>query len=112
MSTRVLCLAMGAALLAACTWEDMSGYPCPSGGTTLTYENFGQAFFAAWCVSCHGGPNGYSSRAFTDITTIRAQAADIFRNAAQDNETMPPGPNGPSKAQRYQLAEWLSCGAP
>jgi mono/diheme cytochrome c family protein len=109
---RPLVLAMVVAAIAACSWEDMSGHPCPSGGTTLTYANFGQGFFTQWCVSCHGGPNGYSSRAFTDITTIRAQAADIFRNAAEDNETMPPGPHGPSKTDRYQLAEWLSCGAP
>lgn len=93
-------------------WEDMSSYSCPDGGTTLTYENFGQSFFSEWCVSCHGGPNGYSSRAFTDVDTIRAQAADIFKNAAEDNASMPPGPDGPSKAQRDQLAEWLACGAP
>ena len=99
-------------VLVACSWEEMSSYPCPPAGTTLTYENFGQTFFQDWCVSCHGGPNGYSSRSFTDISTIRVQAADIFRNAAEDNQTMPPGPNGPPKEQRYQLAEWLSCGAP
>jgi hypothetical protein len=96
----------------ACGWEDMSTYPCPQGGTTLTYDNFGQSFFTTYCVSCHGGPNGYSSRAFTDVTTIRAQAADIFKNAAEDNETMPPGPYGPPKDQRHKLAEWLACGAP
>jgi mono/diheme cytochrome c family protein len=112
MKTAALMLVMSLSALAACTWEDMSSYPCPDAGTTLTYENFGQAFFAEWCVMCHGGPNGYSSRAFTDIDTIRAQAADIFRNAAEDNQTMPPGPNGPPKAQRAELAEWLSCGAP
>jgi|GEM_PF-1286744 len=101
-----------AALAPACTWEDMSSYPCPDGGSTLTYANFGQTFFADWCVSCHGGPNGYSSRSFTDLDSIQAQAADIFKNAAEDNETMPPGPNGPPKDQRYELAQWLACGAP
>ena len=112
MTTRFLLFAMTVAAASACSWEDMSSYPCPSGGTPLTYETFGQTFFEAWCVSCHGGPNGYSSRSFTDLTSIRAQAADIFRNAAEDNETMPPGPNGPSKSERYDLAVWLSCGAP
>jgi hypothetical protein len=110
--TRILLVVIFTSVIAACSWEEMSSYPCPDAGTTLTYENFGQNFFEGWCVSCHGGPNGYSSRAFTDLDTIRAQAADIFRNAAEDNQTMPPGPNGPPKAQRYALAEWLSCGAP
>jgi mono/diheme cytochrome c family protein len=107
----VLSLAVLTSAALGC-WEDMSSYPCPPGGTTLTYENFGQSFFSEWCVSCHGGPNGYSSRAFTDVDSIRAQADDIFKNAAEDNATMPPGPVGPSKAQRDDLAEWLACGAP
>jgi cbb3-type cytochrome c oxidase subunit III len=101
-----------AVALVSCGWEEMSSHPCPDAGTTLTYETFGQPFFESWCISCHGGPNGYSSRSFTDLSTIRVQAADIFRNAADDNATMPPGPNGPSKADRDNLGEWLSCGAP
>jgi hypothetical protein len=107
-----LALLLGVVLAAACGWEDMSSYPCPTGGTTLTYQSFGQPFFDGYCVQCHGGPNGYSSRSFTDVSTIRAQAADIFRNAARDNTTMPPGPNDPPQAERYKLGEWLSCGAP
>jgi len=109
---KVLFVAMVAAALAACGWEDMSDYPCPPGGTTLTYDNFGKQFFQNYCVTCHGGPNGYSSRAFTDIDTIRVQAAEIFKNAARDNTTMPPGPYDPPQAERYELGEWLSCGAP
>jgi hypothetical protein len=111
MKSALLIVAILASTALGC-WEDMSSYSCPDGGTTLTYENFGQSFFSEWCVSCHGGPNGYSSRAFTDVDTIRAQAADIFKNAAEDNATMPPGPDGPSKAARDELAEWLACGAP
>jgi hypothetical protein len=100
------------AALAACSWEEMKDYPCPQGGTQLTYDNFGKGFMDSYCVRCHGGPNGYSSRAFTDVDLIRANAADIFRNAARDNVTMPPGPDDPPKDARYQLGEWLSCGAP
>lgn len=109
---KLLAVALVAASVAACGWEDMGGYPCPQGGTTLTYDTFGKQFFDSYCVTCHGGPNGYSSRLFTDVTNIRAQAADIFRNAARDNTSMPPGPNDPPKDDRYKLAEWLSCGAP
>ena len=96
---------------AACSWEEMKDYPCPQ-GSTLTYDNFGKDFMQTYCVRCHGGPNGYSSRAFTDVDLIRANAADIFRNAAEDNVTMPPGPDDPPKDERYKLAEWLACGAP
>ena len=109
---RLLVVLAVAAGLAACSWEDMADYPCPPGGTALTWDNFGHGFFQSYCVSCHGGPNGYSSRAFTDVETVRAQAADIFRNAARDNTTMPPGPSDPPKDARYQLGEWLACGAP
>lgn len=110
--TIALFVVMIAAAAAACSWEDMSSYPCPQGGTTLTYDNFAKPFFDGYCVRCHGGPNGYSSRSFTDVDTIRAQAADIFRNAAEDNTSMPPGPDNPPQDERYKLAEWLSCGAP
>ena len=50
------------ACVAACAGESIDDHPCPPGGTTLTYESFGEGFFEAWCVRCHGGPNGYSSR--------------------------------------------------
>jgi hypothetical protein len=112
MKRALFILLMLVAAVAACSWEDMSSFPCPDAGTPLTYDNFGKDFMTTYCVRCHGGPNGYSSRAFTDVDTIRAQAADIFRNAAEDNVTMPPGPDDPPKDERYKLAEWLSCGAP
>ena len=110
--TRLLIVAMLAAAVAACSWEEITSYPCPSGGTALTYDNFGKDFMTTYCVRCHGGPNGYSSRAFTDVDLVRANAADIFRNAAAGNVTMPPGPDDPPKDQRDKLAEWLACGAP
>ncbi len=101
------------ALLGACgVGTEMSEYPCPPEGTTLTYENFGEPFFTAYCVYCHGGPNAYSSRAFTTAQSIRDQRERIFINAAADNTYMPPGPDDPPQEQRDQLAEWLACGAP
>jgi hypothetical protein len=110
--TRLLVVVMLAAALLACGWEEMADYPCPQGGTALTYENFGKEFIATWCLECHGGTDAHSSRAFTDVDSIRAESADIFRNAARDNTTMPPGPDDPPQDQRYKLAEWLACGAP
>jgi hypothetical protein len=79
---------------AACTiGTPITSHACPTGGTTLTYANFGEPFFNDWCVSCHGGPNAYSSRSFTSIDEIRADADRIFINAAADNSFMPPGPS-------------------
>jgi mono/diheme cytochrome c family protein len=100
------------ALLAACSGTPIEEHPCPPGGTSLTYDNFGKHFFEGWCVQCHGAANGYSSRSYTSLELIRADRARIFVNAADDNTTMPPGPEDPPKGERQKLGEWLACGAP
>ena len=106
-------LLIAAAGAGACSGADeISEYPCPQGGTALTYDNFGKSFFDLHCVYCHGGANGYSSRAFTTLDSIRQQSDRIFVNAAAGNTAMPPGPDDPSELERDQLAEWLACGAP
>ena len=92
--------------------DTMDQHPCPPGGTTLTYDTFGKGFVDAYCVRCHGGPNGYSSRAFTTVESIRASRERIYANAAAGNTSMPPGPDDPPKAERDKLADWLACGAP
>ena len=98
--------------LTGCIAEEMSSQPCPPEGTTLTYENFGRDFFSSHCVHCHGGPNGYSSRAFTTVESIRAQADRIYVNSARSNDAMPPGPSDISTEDRDRLGLWLTCGAP
>jgi len=107
------------ALLAACAPDAMTidQYPCPPQGTQLTYESFGNEFFAASCNSCHsalvgdrhGAPESYT---FDTLDEVHAHAARIFINSAGPNTTMPPGPDDPPLATRDQLAEWLACGAP
>jgi len=102
-----------ALLASACSGAStLDDHPCPPAGTTLTYDNFGQGFFQSYCVGCHGAANGYSSRSFTTVDSIRAQRDRIYVNAAADNAFMPPGPDGPPQQARDQLGEWLSCGAP
>jgi hypothetical protein len=105
-------LALGAAAASCHVDTSIGDHPCPPRGTTLTYDNFGRPFFTVNCVRCHGGPNGYSSRSFTTVEAIRSQADRIFINAAADNESMPPGPDGPPTEERERLADWLACGAP
>lgn len=108
-----LVCALAVACFTACNpGTDISEHPCPPEGTEHTYENFGEAFFATYCVECHGGPNGYSSRAFVTVQSIRDQRDRVFLNSAADNTYMPPGPDGPSEAERNMLADWLACGAP
>lgn len=114
MIRRALLAIAAIAALLACSGvgTTIDHHPCPPGGTTLTYDNFGAKFVVTWCIRCHGGPNGYSSRSFATIDDIRANKDRIFVNAAADNDAMPPGPDGPSSEERAKLADWLACGAP
>jgi len=115
---KALTLAAALALAASgCTVLELADEPCPSGGTTLTYSNFGQAFFAANCDGCHaqetgdrrGAPESY---AFDTVDEIRRHEERIFARAAGPNDSMPPGPDDPPREDRDKLAEWLACGAP
>ena len=43
----------------ACKTETtLAEYPCPPGGTRLTYETFGAAFMGQSCQTCHGQGDG------------------------------------------------------
>jgi hypothetical protein len=105
-----------ASLLASCNLVSIDDYPCPTGGTTLTYKNFGQAFMIQYCNSCHSAPDGDRNGAPDDFVfdtqaEVQADAARIFARAADTNDSMPPGPNEIPDAQRVNLAIWLACGA-
>lgn len=98
----------------ACVYEKMEDVECPTGGTTLTYENFGQDFFAKYCNYCHGAsvedrqsaPPAY---VFDTEAQIEKWADRIYIRAASRNDTMPPGPDDPPREERDKLAEWLVC---
>lgn len=100
-----------------CAVAEISDYPCPEAGTTLTYEGFGKTFFAVWCDRCHSAPAGDRDGApqeysFGTLAEIRAHKDRIFARSAGPNDSMPIGPNDPPREDRDKLAEWLSCGAP
>jgi len=100
-----------------CSFLTLDEFPCPPGGTTLTYENFGAPFLARWCDSCHSAPNGNRDGApddfdFATLADVHADAARIFVRAAATNDSMPPGPDEIPPSQREDLAVWLACGAP
>jgi len=88
-----------------------TGSTCPS-DSTLTYENFGQAFIANNCLACH------SNRESPTLTTQAAVAAnreelDLVAAAGPSsvNTQMPQG-GSVTTADRQKLGEWLACGAP
>ncbi len=129
MSARPLLLFAALALalgLGACAVDESLGdHPCPPGGTTLTYENFGKAFMDRHCQSCHaqaGGGGGHLSAAtsygvpagysFGSADEVRAHRERIFARSAASNTSMPPGPDDPPQGDRDKLADWLGCGAP
>ena len=99
-----------------------SGATCPP-TQTLTYQNFGQEFFAKYCLSCHstqltGSARNYAPvhHNFDTLELIRQQIEDIDRGTAagpnSSNHIMPNLPPFPTHAERVQLGEWLACGAP
>lgn len=92
-------------------------HPCPPGGTTLTYQNFGKGFIDAQCQSCHASRSlerrGAPAEHFFDTREdVARQAERIFVRSAANNTSMPPGPDDPSGEERAKLADWLACGAP
>ncbi|MDB5218860.1 MAG: hypothetical protein JWO86_6787 [Myxococcaceae bacterium] len=118
LSIAALLVPMLVMAAAACKAEtSIDDYPCPQGGTKLTYASFGEPYLAQNCQTCHGqasddrkgAPSGYD---FGTVESVRSHKDRIFARAAADNVTMPPGPDDPPSSERYQLAEWLACGAP
>ncbi|MCY1058640.1 hypothetical protein [Nannocystis sp. SCPEA4] len=102
---------------ATADYPSLDERPCPE-DSILTAENFGAPFMLTHCTGCHhaalkegeraGAPLGVD---FESLDKVRAQAAQIWARAADQNATMPPvGP--PPADERAQLGEWLACGAP
>ena len=104
-------LAFVAALMSACTGASSTGIDpisCPPTGTTLTYANYGQAFFASTCakVGCHDrkSPVLTTQAAIQEHTSQLLDEA-VYTDAMPQSGTM-------TIAEREQLGEWLACGAP
>jgi uncharacterized membrane protein len=90
---------------------------CPA-GSALSYENFGEAFFANYCLGCHSSGFSEENRAgspikinFDNLEEIQIWRRNIFVVVSGDAPTMPPGVRL-SALERTQLVEWISCGAP
>jgi mono/diheme cytochrome c family protein len=95
----------------ACTTDTSSGITqaevvCPT-DSTLTYANFGQAFFTDNCLSCH---TSKERPTLTSQAAILANKAVIIREAV--TSTSMPEDASMDIAERRMLGEWLACGAP
>jgi uncharacterized membrane protein len=110
-------------LLSACGGGEDTKTTCPTGGTTLTYQNFGQTFMSTYCTRCHNSALTGSARKdapsdvnFNTIEGIKAESKEIDKwagaSATVTNDSMPPDGEKPSVEDRRKLSEWLSCGAP
>ena len=106
--------------------HDEEGTPtasvCPT-TQTLTYANFGQAFFDSYCQRCHASTVTGAARMDAPTNHIFDMVQDIQLNAdhidelaaagpAAVNMEMPPNGAKPTDTERRQLGEWLACGAP
>jgi len=90
-----------------------TGSTCPT-DSTLTYADFGQVFFQTHCLACHGS-RGPESPKFDSVAEIRANAADIDKEAAAGPNavnTVMPESGSVDEAERRKLGEWLACAAP
>lgn len=86
-----------------------------------TYDNFGQAFMATYCTTCHDSAKPAGARGNaplgTDFETrakLRLWTANIDKKAAfgpaAENTAMPPaGHPAPSDAERTRLGEYIAC---
>lgn len=100
-----------AAAVTACTANTDTGITasdltCPP-DSTLTYANFGQAFLADNCSSCH------TSRDRPSLTTqaaVQSNRAAIIDVAVTSN--VMPASGSMTLDERKLLGEWLTCGAP
>lgn len=95
---------------------------CPP-GSTLTYNNFGQAFMEQYCTRCHDsalvGEARMGAPSFHDFDTlfgIRAVHEHVDETTAAGpaatNTGMPPSDPRPTLMERQMLGEWIACGMP
>lgn len=99
-----------------------SGATCPQ-DSTLTWENFGQAFMDTYCNRCHGSSvkgadrqGAPSDHNFDTRELVQEMIDHIDETSAAGpkitNTAMPIGAPTPTDEERRKLGEWLACDAP
>jgi len=115
-SYSLVAVALAAAVFAsACSSSSIggeaTGATCPT-DSTLTYDNFGKAFFESHCAQCHAGRE---SPTLSTVAAFRANKAAIDRVAASGpnaTNTAMPEEGSVSTEDRQKLGQWLACGSP
>ncbi|MBZ0273116.1 hypothetical protein K8I61_13845 [bacterium] len=104
-------------ILAAGDDDDTAGGDDDTDGTsgaTPTWENFGQPFMQAYCVSCHGNPP--TEDAPMPLVTYEDVEANLNNIViwSVNSEAMPPSSADafPTAQERATLGEWIDAGAP
>ncbi len=103
-------LTMGALVLISC--GPMANTACPDAGTALTYDNFGADFMTGYCVSCHGVGRTEKNVALNTRALVLTWKSQVSSQAGQGTSMPPTGSTIPTQAERDQLVQWVSCGAP
>lgn len=93
--------------------ESATASTCPS-DSSLTYDNFGQAFFQSHCLACHGssGPQSPKLETLAQIRANRARIDSVAAAGPNGVNTLMPKTGTVDVADREKLGEWLACGAP
>ena len=102
---------LSVSLVAGCASSPSTGIAsadvtCPT-DSTLTYDNFGSAFLADNCLSCH---RAQQRPTLTTQPAVQANTAAIIRVAVTGAKM--PSNGSLSTEERQLLGEWLACGAP
>lgn len=98
-----------------------TGSTCPPADPP-TYTSFGQAFFTAYCTSCHSQTLVDDARNGAPVTIdfdtrslVRMSTSNIDKQAAWGptarNKIMPPSDADafPTDAERIRLGEYIAC---
>jgi uncharacterized membrane protein len=126
ISIAVFCALVGLAACAEdpplCEEKEPEGTPTGSmcGGSTLTYENFGEAFMEKYCTRCHSSsvegearncaPTDHNFDTLNEIVLYRDHIDETTAaGPAAVNESMPPTGAKPTGEERRNLGIWLAC---
>jgi hypothetical protein len=84
---------------------DASVNPCDS----ITYDSFGKAFIASYCVSCHGPTIAQGNVKLDSLAGVTASKGKVKTEVS--SSAMPPFLSpAPTAAERKELGQWIDCG--
>ena len=103
---RILLLAMLVGCTSPAQSTGIQAVSCPS-SSDLTYANYGKAFIADTCLSCHAGRDNPNLSTQSSVQLHLGEILDraVYTDAMPQNGAL-------TTDERTLLGEWLACGAP